>query len=97
MITAAQTAVKGKGDGRISAADVALLSKAVRPGGKGTATYDATEKATMLYIRTKYKFTAEGDKAMRHFISVKGGQQAARTVAMKAVMKAKTTLAAMKK
>ena len=50
----------------------------------------------MLYMRTKYKFTAEGDKAMWHFISVQGGQQADRNVAMKLVTKTKTSFAAMK-
>merc|ERR1719160_1138145 len=79
MIVAAKSAVKGRGDGRISDTDVEMIAKACRPGGmgkdkkgkekaKGNAGYDKVEKATMAYIRKNFKFTAKGDARLRKFI-----------------------------
>merc|ERR1711976_110002 len=108
MITAADTAIKG--DGVISENDVKLIAKAIRPGGmgkkggkdkaKGNATYDAGEKATMAYIRKKYKMTDKAKAALDKFIRHEAGQQAAKTKkkAMKAkAMKAKAMKAVVKK
>merc|ERR1712003_309809 len=89
MIVAARAASKGKGDGRISEKDVAMLAKATRPGGmgkdkkgkekaKGNATYDKMEKATMAYIRKNFKFTAKADAKLRKFIRHEAGQQGAK-------------------
>merc|ERR1719229_837312 len=85
MIEAAKIATKGAGDGRVSRKDARLICKAARPSGDGRSTYDATEKATMAYIRKTYKFTSAGDKAVRKFIAGQAGQQAKRTKAMKAM------------
>merc|ERR1719499_136898 len=81
MVEAAKIATKGQGDGRISRADARLLCKAARPSGDGRSTYDAVEKATMAYIRQKYKFTPAGDLAVRRFIAGQAGKQASRTKA----------------
>mmetsp|Transcript_103072 Transcript_103072/g.291974 ORF Transcript_103072/g.291974 Transcript_103072/m.291974 type:complete len:124 (-) Transcript_103072:148-519(-) len=85
MIDAAKWAVKGAGDGRISAKDVQLITKAVRPSGDLRSTYDSVEKATMAYLRTSFKFTPAGDKACRAKIAKLAAKQAARTKAKKAM------------
>merc|ERR1712066_377976 len=69
ILRAAQLAVKGVGDGRISTADAKMICKAVRPTTDGRASYDKMEKATMAYVRKTFKFTPAGDKAVRAFIS----------------------------
>merc|ERR1719362_1459526 len=84
MIEAAKIATSGRGDGRISRADARLICKAARPSADGRSTYDATEKATMAYIRSKFKFTPSGDKAVRDFIRIQATKQALRTKAKKA-------------
>merc|ERR1712039_831934 len=85
MLQAAKVATEGKGDGRISRADARLLCKAARPSADGRSTYDKLEKATMAYIRSKFKFTASGDQAVRAFIAKQAGQRAKRTKAKKAM------------
>eukprot|EP00930_Biecheleria_cincta_P027214 TRINITY_DN1910_c0_g2_i1.p1 TRINITY_DN1910_c0_g2~~TRINITY_DN1910_c0_g2_i1.p1 ORF type:complete len:198 (+),score=56.24 TRINITY_DN1910_c0_g2_i1:70-594(+) len=97
IIKAAQIAVKGAGDGRISEADAKMICKAIRPTEDGKSTYDKREKDTMVYVRANFKFTPAADTAVRNFISKMGGKQAARTLAMKAsAMKAMKTMKAMK-
>eukprot|EP00419_Tripos_fusus_P008394 CAMPEP_0172677082 /NCGR_PEP_ID=MMETSP1074-20121228/14427_1 /TAXON_ID=2916 /ORGANISM="Ceratium fusus, Strain PA161109" /LENGTH=123 /DNA_ID=CAMNT_0013494861 /DNA_START=72 /DNA_END=443 /DNA_ORIENTATION=- len=85
MIEAAKIATKGKGDGRVSRADARLICKAARPSSDGRSTYDATEKATMAYIRKTYKFTPAGDQAVRAFIASQAAKQAQRTKHKKAM------------
>merc|ERR1719343_1149731 len=76
MLEAAKIATSGKGDGRISSDDARLLCKAARPSADGRSSYDATEKATMAYIRKTFKFTKAGDQAVRKFIAGQGAKQA---------------------
>merc|ERR1711879_1054803 len=85
ILKAAEIAVKGKGDGRISEKDAKMICRACRPTTDGKSTYDAMEKATMAYVRKTFKFTKSGDKAVRNFIAKMGGKQAARTKATKAM------------
>merc|ERR1712066_301134 len=87
ILKAAEIAVKGKGDGRISEKDARMICRACRPTADGKSTYDPMEKATMAYVRKTYKFTKSGDKAVRGFIAKMGAKQAVRTKATK-VMKA---------
>ncbi len=61
LLEAADEAVKGKGDGRISLADAKKLLPEVTDGGR----YTDIEKATMAYIRDNYKWTKEGDDWFR--------------------------------
>ncbi len=61
MLELADGLTKGKGDGRISVADAKNLLRVV----KDSNNYSATEKATMEYIRKRYKFTKEGDEYFR--------------------------------
>jgi nucleoid-associated protein YgaU len=61
IIEAADRAVTGKGDGRISLADARKILKLVRDGGD----YTDIEKRSMQYIRDNYKFTPESDKWFR--------------------------------
>jgi hypothetical protein len=83
IIKAAEIAVKGEGDGRISEKDAKMICKAVRPTADGRSTYDGMEKRTMAYVRRNFKFTAAGDQALRHFIAKMGAKQGARTKAKK--------------
>ncbi|CAE7470866.1 unnamed protein product [Symbiodinium natans] len=97
ILKAADIAVKGAGDGRISQKDAKIICRACRPTKDGRSTYSAMEKGTMAYVRKNYKFTAAGDKAVRTFIAKMGAKQGARTKAMKAmkVMKAMKAMKAM--
>jgi outer membrane protein OmpA-like peptidoglycan-associated protein len=61
MLELADGLTKGRGDGRISVADAKTLLRVV----KDSNNYSATEKATMEYIRKRYKFTKEGDEYFR--------------------------------
>merc|ERR1712050_447180 len=85
ILKAADIAVKGKGDGRISEKDAKMICKTCRPTTDGRSTYDCMEKATMAYVRKTYKFTKSGDKAVRKFIAKMAGKQAKHTKAMKAM------------
>lgn len=91
ILKATELAVKGAGDGRISVADTKMICRAVRPTTDGKSTYDPMEKATMAYVRKSFKFTDAADKAMRAFIAKMGAKQAARTKAMKVVVKRPAT------
>ena len=61
LIEAADQAVAGKGDGRISLADAKVLYAKVADGD----TYTDIEKDTMAYIRQNYKWTEEADSWFR--------------------------------
>ncbi len=66
LLELADTAVAGKGDGRISMADADKLFAAVKDGNA----YTDVEKATMKYIRDNYKFTPEADAALRKKVNM---------------------------
>ncbi len=61
LLDAADKAIKGQGDGRISLADARKLLKQIKDANK----YTAIEKTTMAYIRDNYKFTDEADSWLR--------------------------------
>lgn len=61
LIEAADKAVAGKGDGRISIADAKVLYEKVADGDS----YTDIEKDTMAYIRQNYKWTEEADAWFR--------------------------------
>jgi hypothetical protein len=61
LLTAAEEAVKGKGDGRISLEDAKSLLEQVKDGD----TYTDIEKDTMEYIRNNFKWTDEADEWFR--------------------------------
>jgi len=61
LIEAAELAVKGAGDGRISLADAKVLLEKVKDGN----TYTDVEKQTMEYIRENFKWTDEADEWFR--------------------------------
>ena len=61
LLEAADKAVEGAGDGRISLADAKNLLEEVKDGGS----YTDTEKDTMEYIRDNYKWTPEADEWFR--------------------------------
>ena len=73
-----------RGDGVISMADSKLILKALRPSGTLRDSYDATEKATMAYVRKNFKFTSAADKLLRGSIAKLAAKQAKATKAMKA-------------
>ncbi len=57
LLEIADTAVTGRGDGRISINDSKKLLRSVKDSG----VYTDVEKATIKYIQGKYKFTKEAD------------------------------------
>ncbi len=61
LLDAADEAVAGKGDGRISKADAAKLLEQVKDGDS----YTDIEKATIKYIRENYKWTDGADEWFR--------------------------------
>lgn len=61
LLAAADEAVAGRGDGRISEADAAMLLEKVKDGDS----YTDIEKATVAYIRENYKWTEEADEWFR--------------------------------
>lgn len=61
LLDAADEAVAGRGDGRISLADAEKLLAEVKDGNS----YTDTEKVTVKYIRENYKWTDEADKWFR--------------------------------
>jgi len=65
MITTAQRATKGRGDGRISLQDAKKLLGSV----KDATGYTDVEKRTMKYIRDKFAFTPEANKWFRTEVS----------------------------
>merc|ERR1719324_355608 len=77
MILAARRATRGSKNVVVSKNDAQQIFEAARPGGN--ATYDKLEKATMAYIRGKYKFTEAANKLLRKLVSKAGAKQAVRT------------------
>ena len=61
LLDAADEAVAGRGDGRISLDDAKILLEEVKDGN----TYTDIEKSTMAYVRDNYKWTEEADKWFR--------------------------------
>lgn len=61
LLEAAEAAVEGSGDGRISQKDAELLLKQVKDGDK----YTDIEKQTVALIREKYKWTEAADEWFR--------------------------------
>ena len=61
LLEAAEKAVTGRGDGRISMKDAEDLLAKVKDGG----TYTDVEKATMDYIRDNFKWTEDADQWFR--------------------------------
>merc|ERR1711948_180569 len=86
MILAARRSVRGKKNTLISKNDAKQIFEAARPTGKtGQSSYDKIEKATMAYIRGKYKFTEAADKVLRKLVGKAGAAQAKRSKAKKAM------------
>merc|ERR1719492_433775 len=77
MILAARRATKGAKNVLVSMADAKQIFEAARP--TGNSTYDKVEKATMAYIRGKYKFTDAADALFRKLVAKAAAKQAART------------------
>merc|ERR1712137_1156353 len=85
MILAAKRATRGSKNALVSMNDAKQIFEAARPvGNTGRSSYDKIEKATMAYIRKKYKFTAAADALLRKMVAKAGGAQGKRTKAMKA-------------
>lgn len=61
LIEAADLAVAGQGDGRISLDDAEVILASVKDGN----TYTDIEKKTIAYIRDNYKWTEEADAWFR--------------------------------
>lgn len=61
LLEAADKAIAGRGDGRISLDDAQDLLAKVKDGNS----YTDVEKATMAYVRDNYKWTEEADKWFR--------------------------------
>lgn len=85
LIDAADSSVKGRGDGRISLNDAKKILRTV----KDSSDYSDIEKSTMKYIRDHYAFTPEADRWFRGEIrkwaatrgaSVKKAKKPARTI-----------------
>ncbi len=61
IVEAAEKAVAGRGDGRISQADAEMLLKEVKDGDK----YTDIEKFTVKMLREKFKWTDAADEWFR--------------------------------
>lgn len=61
LIEAAEKAVAGRGDGRISLEDAEMIFEKVRDGNS----YTEVEKETIAYIRDNYKWTEQADEWFR--------------------------------
>ena len=61
LLEAAEEAIKGRGDGRISKADAEMLLAKVKDGDS----YTDIEKATVKYIRENMKWTEDADEWFR--------------------------------
>merc|ERR1719410_2514051 len=85
MILAARRATRGGKNVLVSKNDAKQIFEAARPTGTiGQSSYDALEKKTMAFIRSKYKFTDAADKLLRKLVAKAAGAQAKRTKAKKA-------------
>merc|ERR1740127_92783 len=86
MILAARRATRGGKNVLVSKDDAKQIFEAARPTGTtGQSSYDALEKRTMAYIRSKYKFTPAADALLRKLVAKAAGAQAKRTKAKKAM------------
>lgn len=65
LLTLAEEAVDGQGDGRISEEDARKIIDAVKDGG----VYTEIEKDTMEYIRDNFKWTDSADSWFRSEIA----------------------------
>jgi len=63
-LAAAEEAISGKGDGRISKDDAKTIFDTISDGKQ----YTPVEKATIKYIRDNYKWTDEADQLFRHMV-----------------------------
>merc|ERR1712039_804647 len=82
MILAARRATRGSKNVLVSMDDAKQIFEAARPDGNaGRSSYDKIEKATMAYIRKKYKFTEAADALLRKMFAKAGAAQAKRTKA----------------
>merc|ERR1719410_65558 len=80
MILAARRATRGSKNVLVSKNDAKQIFEAARPlGSSGRSSYDAMEKKTMAYIRSKYKFTEAADKLLRSLVSKAAAAQGKRT------------------
>merc|ERR1712066_7591 len=80
MILAAKRATRGAKNVLVSKNDAKQIFEAARPSGsKGNSSYDKIEKATMAYIRKKYKFTDAADKHLRGLVAKAAAAQGERT------------------
>ncbi len=61
LLEAAEKAVEGVNDGRISVEDAKILLENVKDGN----TYSDIEKATIAYIRKNFKWTEKADQWFR--------------------------------
>merc|ERR1711988_1458572 len=70
MILAARRATRGGKNVLVSMTDAKQIFEAARPtGNSGQSSYDALEKKTMAFIRSKYKFTAAADTLLRKLVA----------------------------
>merc|ERR1719264_1351523 len=76
MILAARRATRGAKNVLVSMQDAKQIFEAARPAGNST--YDKVEKATMAYIRGKYKFTDAADGLFRKLVAKAAAKQAVR-------------------
>ena len=84
MILAARRATRGAKNYLVSKDDAKQIFEAARPQGMtGKSTYDRMEKATMAYIRKKYKFTDAADAYLRSLVAKAAAAQGKRTKAKK--------------
>ncbi len=74
IIAAAEEAIAGRGDGRISQADAEMLLAKVKDGD----TYTDFEKATIKMLREKFQWTEAADEwfrtEIRSWAATKGGE-----------------------
>lgn len=61
LLDAAENAIKGTGDGRISMEDAKMLLQKVKDGNS----YTDIEKDTVAYIRKNFKWTEQADEWFR--------------------------------
>lgn len=73
ILKAADIAVKGAGDGRISQKDAKMICRACRPTTDGRSTYDKMEKDTMAYVRKTYKCLVGAEKD--HLVGWRGSRR----------------------
>ncbi len=93
LLNAAESSVKGKGDGRISLKDAKRILAIVSDAGS----YSPTEKRTMQYIRDKYQFTPEADTWFRAQVRSWAAKRGAKKTTVKKVAIKKAVKKAVKR